>query len=218
MVAKKLSGIGQRRVSALSDGSPEYAAKRADLIAAAAKVFRQKGYAKATLNDVAKEFGTDRASLYYYVSSKEELLQACVKGLTAENLRRAEAIVASNSSPRECLKALIVMNIESQVEHYPYMYVYVQEIMGHVTSLDEPWARDMVAITRGIEQCFIRTIEAGKEAGEFKAELSTTLIANAVFGMTQWTHRWWAPPQSRYTATDVSDAFIEVLLDGITAR
>ncbi|MEV1131894.1 TetR/AcrR family transcriptional regulator [Agromyces sp. NPDC049794] len=218
MTSKELSGIGQRRATALFDGSPEYTAKRAELIAAAARVFRRKGYGQATLNDIASEFGTDRASLYYYVSSKEELFHECVTGLTAENLRRAEIIVAEVESPRERLKALITSNIESQVEHYPYMYVYVQEIMGQVASIEAPWAREMVEITHSIEQCFIQAIEAGKQAGQFRSELSTTLVANAIFGMTQWTHRWWAPPKSRYDAATVSETFIEVFLEGISAR
>ena len=50
------------------------------------------------------------------------------------------------------------------------------------------------------------------------AHVLTSLVANAVFGMTQWTHRWWAPPQSRYDAATVSETFIEVFLEGISAR
>lgn len=64
------SRIAMRRRAALAEGSPDYLAKRADLIKCAAAVFSEKGYNSATLNDVAACFGTDRASLYYYVGSK----------------------------------------------------------------------------------------------------------------------------------------------------
>ena len=67
------SGIGRRRAAALAEGSAAYAERRAEIIAAAAKVFREKGYRGTSLADVAESLDTDRASLYYYIGSKEEL-------------------------------------------------------------------------------------------------------------------------------------------------
>ncbi|MEV1131919.1 TetR/AcrR family transcriptional regulator [Agromyces sp. NPDC049794] len=215
MADGSLSGIGKRRAAALHDGSADYAAKRNELIKVAADVFRQKGYAGATLNDVAAAFGTDRASLYYYFSSKEELFQACIRGLTETNLRRAEAIAARETSPRARIAALIRMLIESQVEHYPYMYLYIGEDMARIRSIEAEWAGDMIEITRQIEQIFIDTIAEGKAKGEFRTDLSTTLIANSIFGMTQWTHRWFVPGTSRFSADDLIAVFSAVLFEGI---
>ena len=55
---------------------PEYkdlAKKR--IINAAYKIFYKKGYHSSTMNDVAKEVGVSKGSLYSYFKSKEELLQ-----------------------------------------------------------------------------------------------------------------------------------------------
>jgi len=55
---------------------PEYkklARKR--IIDAAYKIFYKKGYHSSTMNDVAKEVGVSKGSLYSYFKSKEELLQ-----------------------------------------------------------------------------------------------------------------------------------------------
>lgn len=217
MSETELSGIGQRRATALSEGNTDYTAKRYELVRIAAEVFREKGYAAATLNDIARRFGTDRASLYYYFSSKQDLFQACITGITVENLRRARIIVNEVEPPADRLRDLISMLIRSQVEHYPYMYLYMQEDMGRVGTKDEPWAHEMVEITREIERLFFDAIDAGKVAGDFRSDLSTTLVANSIFGMTQWTHRWFVPTQSRYTADDLAFTFAEVLLRGIVA-
>ena len=45
-----------------------------ELIAAAVEVFYEKGYATASLQDVADIVGVLKGSLYHYISSKEELL------------------------------------------------------------------------------------------------------------------------------------------------
>ncbi len=79
------SRIARRRSTALSEGGPDYAAKRAELVRVATAVFRLRGYAATSLNEIAHAFGTDRASLYYYVASKEELFQECVADAVAQN-------------------------------------------------------------------------------------------------------------------------------------
>lgn len=213
-----LSGIGKRRQAKLEDGSSDYGAKRAELVKVAADVFRKKGYAAATLNDIASAFGTDRASLYYYVSSKEELFQECIRGLTDTNLQRAEAIAQQEASPRARIEALITMLIRSQVEHYPSMYLYIGEDMARIQSSEAEWATHMVEVTHKIERIFIDAINEGKSVGEFRTDLSTTLIANSIFGMTQWTHRWYVPGSTRYEADELSRVFTQVLFVGIEAR
>jgi iron-sulfur cluster repair protein YtfE (RIC family) len=45
-----------------------------EIIAAAAKVFRTKGYHAATVQDIADEVGILKGSLYHHVKSKEDLL------------------------------------------------------------------------------------------------------------------------------------------------
>lgn len=212
-----VSRISQRRSAALSEGGADYSAKRTELIRVAAEVFREKGYASATLNDIASVFGTDRASLYYYVGSKEELFQECIADSVSSSTAKAAAIAVKPISPRDKLKELIELIINSQVEHYPYMYVYIQEDMRQVASQDALWAQRMVEHTHRLERFFIDTIAEGVADGTFRADLSNTLIANSLFGMTQWTHRWFVPGKSKYSAEDLIRVFSAVFFEGIQA-
>lgn len=209
------SRIAQRRSAALLEGGADYSAKRTELIRVAAEVFREKGYAAATLNDVAAVFGTDRASLYYYVGSKEELFQECITDAVRTNIARAGEIVAEPLSAREKLERLIALIIHSQVEHYPYMYVYIQEDMRQVASQDASWAQDMVEQTHQLERQFLDVIAEGVADGSFRSDLSNTLIANSLFGMTQWTHRWFVPGKSKYSPEDLIRIFTAILFQGI---
>jgi TetR/AcrR family transcriptional regulator, cholesterol catabolism regulator len=218
MVDDTPSRIAQRRTAAQQDGGAEYAERRAELIRIAADVFRAKGFGAATLNDIAARFGTDRASLYYYVGSKQELFEECVSASVSQNLERAREIAVMEVPVRERLERLIRVIIESQVEHYPYQFVYIQENMQQVASQEAEWAQAMVDRTHELERVFIDLIAEGVQEGSFRADLSNTLIANSLFGMTQWTHRWWVPGQSKYDADDLIRVFGAVFFDGIDAR
>jgi AcrR family transcriptional regulator len=208
------SRISQRRLAALADGGADYNSRRAELIRVAANVFREKGYAAATLNDVAAVLGTDRASLYYYVGSKEELFHECITAVVTDNIAKADALYAMDLTPRDRLFHLIELMINSQVEHYPYMYVYMQEDMRQVVSQDADWATEMVEATHRIEQYFITAIKDGIADGSFRDDLSPTLVANSLFGMTSWTHRWFVPGH-KYTAQDLIDTFSTIFFAGI---
>lgn len=95
--------MSRRRRSAQNESSPNYQAKRRELLQDAAIVFQEKGYEAATLNDIAERFGTDRASIYYYFASKKELFQALfhdvVSGVLDENIKAAEAVLALDLPP-----------------------------------------------------------------------------------------------------------------------
>ena len=76
---RERSNIDRRRTRARSSPSPAYLNRRRELIDAAARVMSRKGVTETTLGDIAREAGTDRASVYYYVTGKEELLPTAMR-------------------------------------------------------------------------------------------------------------------------------------------
>ena len=59
---------------------PEYKEEaRSRILDAANKVFAEKGYHEATMDDIAKRLGVSKGAIYLYFSSKEDLFEAMVK-------------------------------------------------------------------------------------------------------------------------------------------
>src|SRR5438552_6852873 len=56
--------------------------RREQILDAAAKVFGEKGFAGASIRDIAREVGVTEGLLYHYFESKEQLEQACWKERT----------------------------------------------------------------------------------------------------------------------------------------
>ena len=70
------SNIARRRLERRAAVGRRSDERWASILSAATTVFREHGYEKATLEDIANEVGINRATLYYYVGTKEELLVA----------------------------------------------------------------------------------------------------------------------------------------------
>ncbi|MCW2672447.1 MAG: transcriptional regulator, TetR family [Frankiales bacterium] len=208
------SRISQRRRTAQSNGRPDYAARRSEIILAAADVFREKGYHAATLNDVAERLGTDRASLYYYVADKQELFHESIKDVLDHNLRQAEKIYASDLAPTDKLFELVTLLLESYEANHPQMFVYIQEDMARIAEDESSWARDMLKKTRRINRIFFSVIEEAINSGVFRDDISPRLATYALFGMMNWTHRWFEPGK-RLRAAEIASAFSSIFGDGM---
>jgi AcrR family transcriptional regulator len=209
------SGIGRRRAAALAEGSAGYQAKRSELIHAAATVFAEKGFEAATLNDIAERVGTDRATLYYYFGSKQELLQEAVRGGVEANLAEVERILKLDETPDGKLRLIVERLLFSYEADYPYMYVYIQEDMRKVASEHSAWAKEMTKLTRRFESTSLQLIKQAVEEGRFRDDVAPELAANALFGMINWTHRWFKPGKRR-RADDLSAAFWAIFVDGMS--
>jgi AcrR family transcriptional regulator len=215
--AAQESGIGRRRRAAKrAEGNEEYQAKRRELIRVAATVFKEKGYEAATLNDIAERLGADRATLYYYVGGKEELFQEAVRGGVADNLLEVERILKLDTTPDEKLRLIVTRLLTSYEANYPHMYVYIQEDMRKVASEQSDWAKDMTRQTRRFESATMKLMKQAVAEGRFREDIQPELAANALFGMVNWTHRWFKPGK-KLSASEIVDSFWTIFVEGMRA-
>jgi AcrR family transcriptional regulator len=211
----KGSQIGRKRERALEkDQNEDYRARRAELVKVAATVFNDLGYEATTLSDIAKRFGTDRASVYYYVSGKEELLLGGIEEILGRNLKEIDRIKGLEANAREKLELLIRRLVDSYVDTYPLSYVYIQNDMTKVGQNDSPRAKALIRGTRRFEKTVIEIIQQGMDEGIFDPEVPVLLAANSLFGILNWTHRWFKPG-GRWKTDELSDNFIRIFFNGI---
>jgi AcrR family transcriptional regulator len=97
------SGGGGRRV-----GRPRVVQRpesgvppREELLAAAAELFTTIGYAATTTRAVAERAGMRQASMYHYVSGKEELLAELLESTVTPSLTYARRLLADDAKPSE---------------------------------------------------------------------------------------------------------------------
>lgn len=209
------SNIARRRKTALSDGSDDYKVKRDEIVKAASRLFKERGYKSTTLAHVAEVAGVDRATVYYYVGSKEELFREAVQDLVNQNAAKAQSIFRSKElDAGQKLKQLVEALMCSYEEHYPHMYVYIQEEMHQVDGDTSEWAQAMSRHTRRWETIFIKLVEEGMAEGIFRSDLPATISVNALFGMLNWTHRWFKPGGKR-DAKEIAACFSEIFFTGM---
>jgi AcrR family transcriptional regulator len=217
-IVVKVSNISRRRRSAQTEGGADYTAKREELVRIAARMFKVHGYNSTKLADIAREAGLDRATVYYYVGSKEELFRETVEGVLDTNLTQAERLLSDESlSWRERLHAIYIRLMVSYEENYPATFVYIQEQMHQVGAEETAWAQEIMKKTRAFDQLLIMFIREAIASGELRGNIPPRLVENALFGMLNWTHRWFVPG-GPMTGLEVAEAFWSIFMDGMAPQ
>jgi Transcriptional regulator len=209
------SGIGRRRAAARGEGSAAYQERRAEIVKAAAEMFKKNGYRGTKLNDVAEAMNLDRASLYYYIGSKEELFHEVVGGAVESNAATAERILHGPGTAPEKLRTLITGLMVSYAEAYPFLYVYIQENLSNISPDRSAWAREMRRHNKTYENAVVAIVQAGIDEGSLHTETQAWVIAYGIIGMVAWSNRWFNPNESTVPAEEIGAAYAETLLRGL---
>jgi len=205
------SGIEARRRAAMEEGGVAYLARRQEIIQVAANVFRERGH-EATLRDVAESLGTERASIYYYIGSKEELLQEIVREALERDMIAARHIKGSTQSTPAKIRALIESMVLSYAENYPHMNVYVEDL-GRIARQDSQWAVEVIEETRQYEALVRSILLEGQEDGTLRSDVAIGVSAMALFGMINWMYRWYRPSYPTPPA-EIAHTLAEIFLGG----
>jgi hypothetical protein len=212
------SNIGRRRAVVKNKASPAYAERRAEIVAAAIRVFNKRGLEDATIGDVAAELGIDRASLYYYISSKEELFDELVQQVVTANLEIVKRISDSDAAPRRKLQDLLSSLMTSYGDQYPIFYIYIRENLSKVTGTRARWARQMRKLNHDTVDLVIAMIEKGYADGSLRQVGPAAIVAYGLFGIIGWTHRWYRPESTPVPAAELGRMYAELLLGGLEER
>lgn len=181
-------------------------------------MFRNKGYRGTSLADIAEAVGGDRATLYYYIGGKEELFDEIVTDVVQANLVAVESIRDAEEPAPDKLRRLVTQLMSSYAEHYPFLYVYLEENLAHVAEQRRPWARAMRSVNRRYEAAVEAIITQGIAEGSLVAITEPRVLAYGLLGMVSWTHRWFNPEQSDIDADAIGTAYAQLLLKGLGAR
>lgn len=138
--------------------------QRSRVIATAARLFREIGFHKTTVADIARELRMSPANIYRFFSAKSEINAAVARLLMGEVEAAAEKIAAGPGSASERLRALVksfhAMNAER--------YVVNRKIHDMVQAAEEenwPVIDDHI---RRIWAIYERVIASGMGTGEFR--------------------------------------------------
>ncbi|HSD80760.1 MAG TPA: TetR/AcrR family transcriptional regulator [Solirubrobacteraceae bacterium] len=187
---------------------------RQEILAAAARLFRQQGYAGTTLRQIAEAAGIKAGSIYYHFESKDEIaarvLDAgidAVAALVAERL----ASLAPGAGSRERLGMAIEGHLRGMLHHGDFTSAHIR-IYRHVS---EAARTRHHAVRSAYTRLWDGLLADAAAAGVVRADVPLPMIRQYLVGALNWPVDWYDPRRGSFEA--FAAHMTSLVLDGIAA-
>jgi TetR/AcrR family transcriptional regulator, cholesterol catabolism regulator len=157
------------------------------LLDAAVALFSRKGYFATSTREVAALLGMQKASLYYHIESKEDLLYFICKS-TLEQIRSdVETAIHNVQDPLERTRTLICAHVESMLRSKD----------EHATTLTEMYAlsKDRLASIALLREGYVDLVRSvlreGQRAGVLREDIETRYLTLALLGLLNRILVWY---------------------------
>lgn len=182
------------------------ASARGRLLNEAARLFRDKGYERTTVRDLAAAVGIQSGSLFHHFRTKEEILKAVMVETIRLNTALMQAAADRAGSPREKLRALIRTELESiNGQTGEAMAVLVYEWR----SLSESSRTEVLALRNVYEGLWLSVLEALSDKAQLKAD--PFIVRRMLTGALSWTVTWYKPERGGLTLDGLTDQVMAMM-------
>lgn len=159
------------------------------ILEVATRLFKQNGFAGTSMQIVSDEVGLLKGSLYYYVSSKEELLFEVLRDLHLNGVQIIEDITFDSPDPLGELTNYLRRLTIYAGEHRDRLRIFLRDFHFVPAAHQEK----IIAERDMYERAAFRLIEEGKAAGLIDPSINSKVAAFSILGSTSVTHEWYRP-------------------------
>lgn len=163
--------------------------RKEQVIRKAAELFKEKGYAAASMRDLAQLLGIEAASLYSHIKSKEEILRNLCFDMAAEFRKSLDEVEKQDLPASEKLRRGIIGHIQVMAKDLTASAVFMNEHRH----LSQPYLRDFLLLRINYINRFKNIIEQGTRSGEFKKTIDKKLAVMTLFSSLNWMPMWYDP-------------------------
>lgn len=177
------------------------------VVGVAGELFAERGYRATTLDDVADALGVKKASLYYYIDTKNSLLQAIYDQILRRIADQVLPLADLDLPADERLRRMVESHIEFVTAERSLLSVVFQEEWELPVEMRE----GIRHTKRHYEGAFEKVVREGQAQGVLRAG-SARLMVLALLGMTNWMYTWYDP--GRHDRREIVGEFVQLLESG----
>lgn len=166
--------------------------KRTRILKAARRVFLQRGFDAATMDEIAQRAGIAKGTLYLYFQDKVDLYAAQIEDRITDLTQTLSAIAAAEKPPIEKLTAIVHANLDYIARQYPGSYFILDtragqnpEVLKVIRQRIRPRLVETIGVIarvlqQGIDRRVFRTIDPFTVAAQIFSVVNSNLMIRAL--------------------------------------
>lgn len=198
-----------RATSTRSSGTTAAGAgRRKEILEVAERLFWQKGFHAASMDDVAEAIGLTKPAIYHYFRSKDDILLELRQSIIDDMLHLIEGVLEADGSPAVKLRDILVAHTEVVLRRRRANKIYHEE-QGTISN---GRAKQIAKAEAGYEDVLRRLYDEGVAAGELR-DVDAGIAIATILGAINWSYRWFRPGGPLRVA-EMARLIVSLLLGG----
>jgi AcrR family transcriptional regulator len=192
--------------------APRVDADRDRILYTAAKLFRESGFERTTVRQIAEACELLPGSLHYRYRTKDEILVDMMRAAIEKTIRAITEATARSTDPLQQVRAALQAHIEVLLSGDDMMYVLLFEWR----SMRGAARKEMIRERDRYERCWTVMLDALKAQGMIRAEVDTHLFRLIGLGAINWMATWYKKG-GEYSLAEIGESLWQVISRGILA-
>jgi TetR/AcrR family transcriptional regulator, cholesterol catabolism regulator len=184
-----------------------------ELLDIASVLFARKGYVLTSTREIAAQAGMQKASLYYHIETKEDLLYEICKSSLVRIRSDVEAALDGTSNPLERTAMLIRAHIQSLLRDRDWHAAAMMEM----PSLSSKRLDEVRALRDGYEGLVRSVLEQAQKAGVLREDVPVKYLCLALLGLLNRVLVWFQP-SGPLSPGQIGVLFSTIYLTGAAAQ
>ncbi len=183
--------------------------REAEMLRAATRLFRERGFHATSMQDLAEALGMNRGSLYHYIESKDDLLWWIVTGALDRLQERVGPVLLRDErgEPGAArLRGAIAAHLAFAAEHGDELSLVQIELR----SLPEDRRRSVIERRDAYESLWRDAIDDAVAEGALRLA-DTRLAGIAILSACNWFTQWYRP-DGPLSVEEIATTFADLFL------
>jgi len=189
--------------------------KHSKIIAAATKVFAQKGFFNARISDIAKEAKVADGTIYLYFNNKFDILLSVFEEEIGNLITQVKKLLAEETDPRKMLEIFATKHL-SVMKKNKYLAEVIQIELRQTNKLIKDYRNNKFSEYVNIISDIIKL---GQEQNIYRADILPGLAKRAFFGSLDEISRVWnISLETNYTVEETASQVMKIFLSGMLVQ
>lgn len=177
--------------------------------------FRQYGYRKTTVAEIAGDLGMSAANLYRFFENKEDIAAACAQRCMSERDDRLRQVLAEPAvSAGQRLQNFVLASLRyvyDQTHNHPHINELVETVVAHRPDVVRKKIDDYQAMLEQI-------IDEGRQSGEFAVDGIDKTAATVHYTLLRFTTPIFMKLNSLEEMEQMAQDLVDLLIRGLANR
>lgn len=170
-------------------------------------LFEEYGFHAVTVDKIVQESGTSKGGFYHNFKSKDELLYNIHDSFITYVLDKAQEAYEKFDTPAERLYETVKSFVMMFDKYRSHVTVFYQESLY----LGKDYFQAIKYKRDRYKENMFKIVQEGIDAGEFRPELPVPIMSMAIFGMTNWTYKWYKST-GKYSIEEIAEIYADLVM------